>query len=510
MSEWTSGLPWKPHERALAQWAARRWGFDNADWPSGLALLVAAEDDGHTALVWDRAPEIWNRRFANEDPVPPFTVPAPEEWPAALFDGWLRLGLGRLVQTERNHQLETALAASLTALAAGNAGFRPETGQDAAVGRAGQTRLLILAGGPGTGKTTTLKRLVAAWTDGRPDLRVALAAPTGRAAARAAETFGGDVRALTVHRLLGLRPGLGRPRHDAEHPLPFDLVIVDEASMLDLRTAAALTDALPGGASLVLVGDPGQLPSVEAGSVLSSLLERPEFASSTVRLVQRFRLEESSRSLAAAFDLLAAPGGPDDAEKLLALSNQSPDFRWEVLADGEDPGRKTMAAWGPRPASLATLNQTILLSPVHDGPGGTRELSALADRALGRPAGTVGDGLPWMITRNLPHLGLSNGDRGLVVRDGGLWFESEGRRRWPFALVAGDGQAAWAVTVHKSQGSEFDRVVLTLPPRDSGITGRELLYTALTRARSSAVLVASMEAVRAALGRRQERMSGLN
>ncbi len=279
--------------------------------------------------------------------------------------------------------------------------------------------------------------------------------------------------------------------------------------MLDLRTAAALTSALPETAALVLVGDPGQLPSVEAGSVLSSLLAKPEFASSTVRLVQRFRLEEASRSLAAAFDLLAAPGRSDDADALLALS-RSPDFRWEVLAEGEDPGRKAIAAWGPRPARLETLGESILLSPVHDGPGGTRELSALADRALGRPAGTIGDGLPWMITRNLPYLGLSNGDRGLIVRDEGLWFEAEGRRRWPFALVAGDGQAAWAITVHKSQGSEFDRVVLALPPRDNGMTGRELLYTALTRARSSAVLVASLESVRTALGRRLERMSGLS
>jgi exodeoxyribonuclease V alpha subunit len=118
-----------------------------------------------------------------------------------------------------------------------------------------------------------------------------------------------------------------------------------------------------------------------------------------------------------------------------------------------------------------------------------------------------------MITRNLPHLDLSNGDRGLVVaRDGQLWFESPDvpGRAWPFSLVREDGQGAWAVTVHKSQGSEYDHVVLVLPPARLGVSGRELVYTALTRARSSAVLVSSEASLRAALTETGGRQTGFS
>lgn len=520
---WSSSLPWASHQRGLARWAARKWGWreGDEDWPSALALLACAEDEGHTALDWNRASELWDRRFAVLASAPRFCLPPPELWPAVLFsEGWLvrrRVPGADLIQTARNADLESRLFAALTALAQGN-DAEAGVGQEAAVARAGKTRFLILAGGPGTGKTTTLRGLIGAWTDRVPGLRTVVAAPTGRAAARARESFAetpGRPECLTLHRLLGLRPGLGDPWHGPHRPLPFDLVVVDEASMVDLRTAVALTAALAPGASLVLVGDPGQLPSVEAGSVLADVLARPEFAGSTVRLTTRHRLAQDTATLARVFDLLQEPvSDPEAAAAALREwgDGRAPDFRWTVTEPAEDPGPAALAAWGsPRNLALADLADRILLSPVHQGPGGTETLGHLLDRQLGRPPGTVGPGLPWMITRNLRHLDLSNGDRGLVIlQDESFWFQTMETpvRTIPFSLVREDGVPAWAVTVHKSQGSEFAKVVLVLPPGLKTGTVRELVYTGLTRARSRAVLVGSRQALVAALGRTGVRTSG--
>ena len=522
---WNSALPWAPHQSGLAKWSAERWGWKpgDPDWPAALALVVCAEDEGHTALDWLGVRELWDRRFGEVRIPFPEDLPGPDSWPTELFTGgWLhrnKTGGADLIQTARNAALEARLLEALVGrAAAGGAGLSTQ-GQEAALERAGKVKLLLLTGGPGTGKTWTLQRLVERWSSAVPGLRTVIAAPTGRAAARVRQSFAAAEAVpgcVTLHRLLGLPSGMGEAWHGRHRPLPFDLVIVDEASMLDLRTAVALCEALPPEAALILVGDPGQLPSVEAGAVLSDLLKRPELASCTVRLTQRFRLAQKSRTLAQVFDLLqqAVDDPAETAEQLRVLGAAgASDFRWEVTAEDEDPGPRALAAWGgSRGLSVETLGQSVLLSPVHGGPGGTLALDALADRSLGRLPGTIAEGLPWMICRNLPHLDLHNGDRGLLVRrDGRLWFETgePGPARWPFSLVSEDGEAAWAVTVHKSQGSEYDRVVLVLPPGSSSGAVRELLYTGLTRAKTSAVLVASALSVTRALGRRADRQTGL-
>jgi len=512
---WTSPLPWGPHQKALARWAADRWGWHpgQPDWPSALALAAQAEDEGHTALDWSAAPGLWARRFGTADDPPPFELPPPDQWPRDLFDqGWmvLRQGpRGPLVQSARNAGLQERLYRRLKQAASPGASG---TTQEDAEARAAKTRLLILAGGPGTGKTTTLQKLVTAWKATAPGLRTVVAAPTGRAAARAKASFGeGGPACLTLHRLLGLRPGLGSSWHGPHRPLPFDLVIVDEASMVDLRTAVALVEALAPDAALVLVGDPGQLPSVEAGSVLADLLSHPDFAGSTVRLTQRHRLAQSSQVLARVFDLLAQPGDPESvAAELERLGDgRAPDFRWHLT---DDPAGPALAAYGPPPVlSLDDLGLRVLLSPVHQGPAGTVTLGHLLDRKLGRAPGTIDQGTPWMIERNLPHLELANGDRGLVVRrDRQLWFVTPEAPDRPvaFSLVAEDGTEAWAVTVHKSQGSEYKKVVLVLPSEPTPGLVRELVYTGLTRAKEAAVLVASRRALVHALSQGADRASG--
>jgi exodeoxyribonuclease V alpha subunit len=447
----------------------------------------------------------------------------------------------------------------------------------AALGDAGvRAGIGVLVGGPGTGKTTTVAALLAARveahvaaTAGAPEARerplsIALAAPTGKAAARlteavrgalgrVAQTYGEEVagqlaalEATTVHRLLGIDRS-GTRRSDA--PLPHDVVVIDESSMLALPLAAALLGALDDRTQLVLVGDPDQLESVETGSVLRALVDALPSASRSgpvARLTRNHRLSADD----ALADELARAVRDGDADAALALANgvavtagapsvagaslrfvrtdepgsRVADVCAPLLDDGEGGGllaALAAATRGDGAAALVALDGARLLCAHRHGPFGTsswtarlRTLLATHTGAGSTPPGEAWlPGEPVMVLANDERTGLVNGDTGVVVGHGSARRLVFGRRDGTLlerpASALPDVTSAYAVTVHKSQGSEYGTVVVVLPPPNSPLATRELLYTAITRARRRVVLVGSEAALHAAVLRPSIRMGGL-
>ncbi len=415
--------------------------------------------------------------------------------------------------------------------------------QDAA-GAACRHWTTVLTGGPGTGKTTTVARLLGVLLalPGGEDLRVALAAPTGKAAARMAQAVqeatlrpdfpGGAtadriraVEASTLHRLLGSRPdNRTRFRHDRGNRLPHDVVVVDETSMVSLTMMARLLEAVRPEARLVLVGDADQLASVDAGAVLKDLVDglsgegAGRGAVSRLGPTRRFgeRIAELATAIraGAADDVLdvLGSGGPEvvrlPAEELPAVLGE----RVEAL--------HAAAASGDRAAALRALEAHRLLCAHRDGPYGVRHWNRVTERLLmaatGRdwfPEWYVGQ--PLIVNANDYGLGLFNGDTGVVCADpsaagGRLAVIDDGKGGKPLATTRlADVSTAHAMTVHRSQGSQFDEVTVLLPEADSRILTRELFYTAVTRARSVVRVVGTDDAIRAAVTRRALRATGL-
>jgi len=460
-----------------------------------------------------------------------------------------------------------------------------------------RARLAIVTGGPGTGKTYTAARLLAALlaVDAAPQqLRVALAAPTGKAAARLRQSLeaaladlqprcGGELDlaafaarigpARTLHGLVGARPGTRRLRHHAAAPLDVDVLIVDEASMVHLEMMAALLDALPPGARLVLLGDKDQLASVEAGAVLGDLCqgaERGHYDPETVRYAQAAAgidippalcappgagpapllaphtvvLRESRRFAGAIGQLALAvhAGAGERAQAVLrgdatgalrALEGVGPGAAVALaLADGpaasyrdylrllpdRPAGGDAHADWARR--VLVAFDRFRLLCAVRDGAWGAEGLTLAVERAA-REAGWLGGqgawyaGRPVMVTHNDAEAGVFNGDVGLALpaADGAglrvFFADGTGLRSVSVARLA-HVETAFAMTVHKSQGSEFEHTALVLPPQSGVLLTRELAYTGITRARAAFTLVAPRSGLLAqAVQRRTQRASGL-
>lgn len=484
--------------------------------------------------------------------------------------------------------------------------------QKLACAMAAQGRFTLITGGPGTGKTTTVVRLLAllqeaAMATGEP-LRLSLAAPTGKAAARLTESIGAQVQSLaldervreqiptlvtTLHRLLGSRPGSRHFRLDAANPLPLDVLVVDEASMIDLEMMSSLLDALPVHARLILLGDKDQLASVEAGAVLGDLcreaesggysertrlwlesqtgerLDDPALVSGEKALAQHIVMLRHSRRFGSGSGIgrLARAVNQGDAQTaratlaagaddlhVLRLSGEQDRGLERLLIDGQGGGQsrpqgyayylQVMQAQRPLPEAseqawddwaggvLAAFDQFQLLCAVRKGAWGVEALNeriaeALVRRGLLEQAHGWYEGRPVLVTRNDYSLGLMNGDIGIALRlpeppevPGAptrqvlrvVFPRNDGsgalRHILPSRLSA--VETVFAMTVHKTQGSEFAHCALILPDSLNPVLTKELVYTGITRARHWFSLIENRAGIfEQAVQRRVERRSGL-
>jgi len=387
-------------------------------------------------------------------------------------------------------QAESAIAAGVKRLTTGASPLAAPSAVQAVVGgldavqagavaRAAAHGVSLLTGGPGTGKSRTVSAIVAMCE--RAKVEVALAAPTGRAAKRLEELAGHP--ATTIHRLLGARPGMPDFSHHADNPLDAQLVVVDEASMLDVELAAALVAAIPGKAHLVVVGDPAQLPSIGPGTVLGDLIDSAVLP--VTELVTLYRQHEGGAiaRLATAVRAGGLPAVDDpDREVVVVAARNSAEGAQRVVQLVTDSIPRVFEVSG---------SELQVVTPVHAGPAGTqalnRELKKVLNPGSGRVRGfDVGD----RVVATANHMdaapfGYANGEVGTVV--------SAGEKSLRVAFTGGDADVSgkalgdllhgWAITVHRAQGSEWDAVVVVLPPEAATMMSRPLVYTALTRAR---------------------------
>ena len=534
-----SSLPWPESDEWIAACKASPLVADGADKPSGRPLRLA-DRLLYLERYWQQEEVVrvqLQRRFA---------APAPD-----IDQSRLAAALPRLFDHE---------------------GLEPGEvdRQELAVAVSALGRVSVLAGGPGTGKTTTVARLLALLRDQPgPALRIALAAPTGKAAARLEEAVRGaaaqlepedqqrlgDLTASTLHRLLGWMPSnRSRFRHDATNQLPHDVVIVDEMSMVSLTLMARLLEAVRPSARLVLVGDPDQLSSVEAGAVLADIARAPGIPDADLgqRLVELGLIADSDSApvhgavqlthtwrFGGAIDALARAIRAADADAAVAvLRSEASDVQFREIDLEATPTETSsrvlsgMAAQvrtagvamldaarsGDVAGALAALDRHRLLCAHRRGPYGVLRWGLEVERWLSDAIPEYGEdgewyvGRPLLITANDYEMSLYNGDTGVIVEtpDGVRAAFARGAAAKLFPPVRLDAiQTVHAMTVHRAQGSQFDSVSFVLPPPDSPLLTRELLYTAVTRARQHVLIIGSEEAIRRAVQRPANRASGL-
>jgi len=573
----------RPLDNALAQTLRRLQPDTHDDVLSAAVLASLAVAQGHSAFDPQQPQQVLNESL----PWPPASrwiealqqsswvaqpsadeaaAPAPLVWENGLlylrryreYERRLAKGLQRLEQAPLEISGDSPVLSPLLALL-----FPPDrdTQQRRAAELAQHYPLLLISGGPGTGKTSTIARLLllrmAQYQLSNHALpRIALAAPTGRAAERMAESVRRSIHALngldpaliaalpsrgsTIHRLLGVVPDSPDFQHHATNPLPFDIIVIDEASMLDLPLMCKLIEATASGTQCVLLGDPDQLPSVETGDVLRALVQasidenqlpgalphpglmrihlhqvhRQHQHLHLAPLAQAVRLGDSSQALQLLRDgelsgIRFYESADESHTVVMSLLRSSVQQWWQRL----------MAAANPAQA-LHYVNQWRVLTAVREGAQGSQQLNARIRRWLYPATGrqqliTPFHGHLLLITENSYRQGLYNGDIGLCWHHPGeglrVWFpgdDPDTPRAFHLSALP-SYESAFAMTIHKAQGSEFDTVWLMLPEVEQRVLSRELLYTGLTRARQQLHLSARAEILQMTLARHTQRCCGL-
>ena len=525
-------------DAALGEWIARAFPDDAADAALAAALAARAVSEGHSALKLEEA-RAWLETMEGRGEPP--VLPHPAEWRESLrASSAVHCALPPAVN-ERVERKPLVLDAEGRVYLARYFDYEQRLAENL-VARAQSGRLKLITGGPGTGKTHGVVRTLAAlaseaYAQSRT-LRIALAAPTGKAATRLAESVRAQLPGLaladavaamipreasTLHRLLGLSPFSARAKFHRDAPLPWDAIVVDEVSMVDLPMMGKLADAVRGDALLILLGDPNQLSAVEAGDVLGALVDAahgPPLSRCHTHLTRSRRFAEHS-----ALGRLAnaiSRGDPDAALQALHGSDEvrlaAGETQHAPLIERAVENHRAMLDSADAGNALRAATRFRVLTALRHGPAGNLALDRVIEQRLKRHAGVRADA-PWwrgrllMITANRPELKLFNGDVGVVWPDANeqlkVWFEgADGTPHAisPAALPPHEG--AFALTVHKAQGSEFGRVALVLGA-DTPVLTRELLYTGVTRARERVEIFGGEALLRAGIMRRTLRWNGL-
>lgn len=506
-------------------------------------------------LPASRVPDILQYRQAEAQGSTACPVEDPADWGAAASETAPDSPLvlvrhkGRtFLQSRRLHRAEAGIARHIHRRAAAEFPESPAEQLDRlfpgasspdlqreAARRAATRALTVITGGPGTGKTHTLARALALLAAGGiPTAQIRLAAPTGKAADRMKKAVADSLAGLdpsfhaltpdltrianaasTLHSLLGYHPGTGRCRFDALHPLPCAVLIVDECSMVDALLWHTLLDALAPDTRLVLLGDPNQLESVGQGSVFAELARIAAtggpLSACHVHLTEarRFRDRPAILALSHALENVDA----DAAERLLSEADDGAQgVSWIPSSGGPLPctkfpgdildALKTVARAPTPDAALEALGTVCVLTAQREFFVGAKAMSAAIDAHLSTLPEVRNH--PVIINRNDPQTGLRNGSVGIIHTD------DTGARRAFFRMVSGglqefslarlpDHSPAWAITIHRSQGSEYDSVLVILPQETSPLATRELLYTAITRARHSVHIAGTLASIRKAV-----------